>query len=192
MKWLESTATTRCTGGINISLLNQQKATAWFSFRHSLSKSYRRYITQNRVGWTLTSDHNESVAVFSLGKPAFVWQINSKTNLIQPTSPLFSFHLFFISPLLTGMMTVSHNAGQHEPGYSEQSAGRPVRLPLAPCCEHCSGGGTEWESGELLIPCTIGHLNPRQAPYLHWAKALPEPYDRAGRMITPRLAARDP
>lgn len=83
---------------------------------------------------------------------------------------------------LSAIMPVSMS-----PAAAEQSAGRPVRLPLAPCCEHCSGGGTEWESGELLIPCTIGHLNPRQAPYLHWAKALPEPYDRAGRMITPRL-----
>lgn len=132
MKWLGSTATTRCTGGINISLLNQQKATAWFSFRHSLSKSYRRYITQNRVGWTLTSDHNESVAVFSLGKPAFVWQINSKTDLIQPTSPLFSFHLFFISPLLTGMMTVSHNAGQHEPGCSRAECWKACAITPGP------------------------------------------------------------
>lgn len=73
---------------------------------------------------------------------------------------------------LSAIMPVSMS-----PAAAEQSAGRPVRLPLAPCCEHCSGGGTEWESGELLIPCTIGHLNPRQAPYLHWAKALPEPYD---------------
>lgn len=55
----------------------------------------------------------------------------------------------------------------------EQSAGRPLRLPLPPWCEHCSGEGTEWESGELLIPRTIGYLNPRQAPYLHWAKVLP-------------------
>lgn len=78
------------------------------------------------------------------------------------------------------------------PAAVEQSAGRPVRLPMPPCCELCSGGGTERESGELLIPGTIGHLNPRQAPYLHWAKALPESYDRAGRMITPRLTARDP
>lgn len=39
------------------------------------------------------------------------------------------------------------------------------------------------ESGKLLIPGTIGHPDHRQAPYLHKAQALPEPYDRAGGMM---------
>ena len=148
---------------------------------------------EHRVGRTLTFDHTESVDVFSLCKPG-VCADKSAVNpgLIQPISPVFSFHLLFISPHLSGMMTVSHNAGQREPGCSWAKCWKACAITPAPCCERCSDGGTERESGELLIPCTIGHLNPRQAPYLHWAKALPEPYDRAGGMITPRLAARDP
>ncbi|TKS78752.1 hypothetical protein D9C73_012421 [Collichthys lucidus] len=37
------------------------------------------------------------------------------------------------------------------PAAVEQSAGRPVRLPLPPCWAHCSGGGTERESGWLRV-----------------------------------------
>lgn len=197
VKWLESTATTRCTGGINISLLNQQKATAWFSKPASpLDTVCPSHIAvtspRTELGglWHLIT---VKVLLFS----HWVNQHSCDKSTVKPTwsSPLLHFSAsisFSFLPSsqvwwLSAIMPVSMS-----PAAAEQSAGRPVRLPLAPCCEHCSGGGTEWESGELLIPCTIGHLNPRQAPYLHWAKALPEPYDRAGRMITPRLAVRDP
>lgn len=119
------------------------------------------------------------------------WLTNSKSQLIQPIATLLASISF--SLLFSGMMTVSHNGSQREAGCNRAECWKACAITPTPArCEHHSHGGTERESGELLIPRTIGHLNPRQAPYLHWAKALPEPYDRAGGMIAPCLTATNP
>lgn len=102
-----------------------------------------------RVGWTLVFDRAETVML---------------TNQQQSRVVFISF-----SPHLSGMMTASQNASQREPSRSCAACGKACTITRAPpCCERGSGGRTaERESDELLIPCTIGHLNPRQTPYLY-------------------------
>lgn len=55
-----------------------------------------------------------------------------KLGLIQPISWLFSFRLLFISPRLSGVMTVSHNAGQREPGCSWAECWKACAITPAP------------------------------------------------------------
>ncbi|CAB1453380.1 unnamed protein product [Pleuronectes platessa] len=54
------------------------------------------------------------------------------------------------------------------PAAVEQSAGKAVRLPLPPCCEHCRGGGTE-SQGSIIhekrwMGCKQGMLTERGGP----------------------------
>ncbi|KAI4821071.1 hypothetical protein KUCAC02_029022 [Chaenocephalus aceratus] len=51
------------------------------------------------------------------------------------------------------------------PAAVEQSAGRPVRLPLPPCREHCSSGRTERESDEFACHGVV--MNGRKAEEMY-------------------------
>lgn len=55
-------------------------------------------------------------------------------------------------------MTVSHNAHQREADCSCAECRKGGAITRGP--PTVSSGSTGEESGELLIPCTIGHLNP--------------------------------
>lgn len=58
-------------------------------------------------------------------------------------------------------MTVSHNARQREAHCSCAECGKACAItPAPPAVSAAAVEVLERESGELLIPCTIGHLNP--------------------------------
>lgn len=103
------------------------------SLRNCLFNSYHHYITQSSELDGLWHLITLKVLMFShCGNRCLCWQINSKTGLIQPISPVFSFLLLFISPHLSGMMTVSHNAGQREPGCSWAECWKACAITHAP------------------------------------------------------------
>lgn len=88
-----------------------------------------------RVGWTLMFDHFETVLFFShCVNQRLCWQINSRSDMIQPISPVFSFFLLFISPT-SGMMTVSHNASQRELNCSWAECWKACAITLGPPAE---------------------------------------------------------
>lgn len=81
------------------------------------------------------------------------------TNQQQSRPDSVNFSIFpFVSPHLSGMITVSHNAHQREADCSCAACGKGGAITRGP--PTVSSGSTGEESGELLIPCTIGHLNP--------------------------------
>lgn len=57
-------------------------------------------------------------------------------------------------------MTVSHNARQREAHCRVRQGLRDYSYPPPPAVSTAAVEVLERESGELLIPCTIGHLNP--------------------------------